>query len=137
MPPVPITTESLEDLQARYPRALEHVYNQKAIVEQGGIRPGEVAANVFDFPDGLRLIVSRELCALTGEIGLHFSASFGLGSRLADEILLLATGRGLNWAFRQWVSSVPERFRELSGDTREACFLGISAGNVPHWRIEE
>ena len=47
-------------LQARYPQALEFRYDSFAIVN-GAIRPGECAANVFDFEDGLRLIVNREL----------------------------------------------------------------------------
>ena len=68
---------------------------------------------------------------------LHYSASFPGECRIADEVRLLATTRGMAWAIGRWIDSVPVRFRELSGDRREVVYLGRSAGGVPHWIIEE
>lgn len=135
--PVEITPEPLAALQARYPRALEFVYDQAAVVLGGAIRPGECAENVFDFEDGLRLIVSRQR-GPGGKVWLHFSASFGgADCRLADEFRLLRRTTPLPQIFEQWRLSVPGRFALLSGDAREAAYLGRSANGVPHWVIEE
>jgi hypothetical protein len=136
MPPVPQTAESLAVLRARYAAALEHVYDVEAI-RRGAVRPGEVAANVFDFEDGLRLIVSRERYP-DGEILLHFSASFLPKCRMADELRQQATVFGLDGdqLLQRWLADVPRRFVELSGDGRPLRFLGMSDHKIPHWVIE-
>jgi hypothetical protein len=138
MPPVPINPEPLPALRARWKQALAHVYDQMAIVEGGGIRPGEVAAQVFDALDGLRLIVSRERVP-EGRVVLHVSASFPSTSRIADEFRLLASLRGSRGLFEMWLRSIPERFGELCGDPALAGrlqYIGMQGSQVPHWVIE-
>jgi hypothetical protein len=134
--PVPADPQPLEALRARYPRALEFVYDQAAIARSEGIRPGEVTAQVFDFQDGLRLIVSRE-CRPDGKVVLHFSASFPKESRIADEFRLLLGFHPKEYVYRKWLRDVPRRFRELSGDDRTPRYLGVAGSLVPHWVIEE
>lgn len=137
MPPIPNTPEPLATLQARYPRCLDHTYDQAAIRDRGGIRPGEVAANVFDFEsDGLRLIISRERSP-DGIVTLHFSASFPGECRIADEFRLLKLTMPVERIMRKWIDSIPARFRELSGDQRPILFIGRSDVGIPHWVIEE
>lgn len=136
MPPVQNRPESLEALKARYGRALEHIYDQAAIEHGGAIRPGEVAANVFDFEDGLRLIVSRERMP-DGDLVLHLSASFPKDCRLADEFRLLAVATPKQKILRMFLSSIPGRFAEMSGETRVPHYLGSSDRGIPHWVIPE
>lgn len=136
MLPVPRNPEPLAELRQRYPRALQFQFDMRAIIEQGLIRPGECAANVFDFDDGLRLIVSRELL-LDGRDVLHVSASFAPQGKIADEMRLLSITKSKEQLLQMWRRDVPRRFRELSGDERALEFLGWSDGNVPHWFVEE
>jgi hypothetical protein len=135
MPPVSSHPESLEALRGRYARALEHVFDVPAIRDRGGIRPGEVAANVFDFEDGLRLIVSRERMP-EGHVVRHVSASFAEHGRMADEFRLLAVTTPREKLFKMWLADIPGRFAELSGDERTLRYAGFS-GKVPHFFIEE
>jgi hypothetical protein len=135
-PPVPNTPEPPEALRKRYPAALEHVYDQAAIVERGGIRPGEVAAQVFDHADGLRLIISRERTP-SGHVVLHVSASMWSGSRVFEEYLLLRAFLPPKRILAMFAKSIPERFRELSGDARPMRFLYFTSGVIPHFVIEE
>jgi hypothetical protein len=137
MPPVPHQAESLTALRARYPAALEHVYDVEAI-RRGAVRPGEVSANVFDAEDGLRLIVSRERYP-DDETFLHFSASFPAQCRMADELRRQAAISGLDRdeILERWLADVPRRFAELSGDARPPRFLGLSDHWIPHWIIED
>lgn len=125
--------EPLEILRARYPRALEFVYCPEACAS-GAIRPGEVAANVFDFEDGLRLIISRD--RMEGRVVLHFSASVEVGTPLADELLRQIQGEPWHAVLSRWEATVPARFRDLSGDTRTPS-LAFRSANVPHWFIDE
>jgi hypothetical protein len=136
MPPPPtLAAESLDALRARYPLALEHVYDQVAIAAHGGIRPGEVAANLFLFEDGLYLIVSRER-GPDGEMMIHFSASFKQDSAMDLQLRERRKAIG-DRVGREWLRSIPARFRELSGDDRDVQFLGVSQQGIPHWLIEE
>lgn len=129
-----LAAEPLSVLQARYPLALEFVYSAVQIMK-GGIRPGEVAANVFVFEDGLRLHVSRERMP-DGMICLHVSASIvpdmDLWRFMKEEI----RQHGVDRPFVAWVEHVQSRWKELSGDERKlrlACVVGA----VPHYFIEE
>lgn len=135
MSAIPFNPEPLTVLQARYPAALEPVYDARAIIG-GAIRPGEVAANVFHFEDGLTLIVSRDRLHSDGEINLHFSASFPGECRIADEFRLLKITMSTRQIMDKWIASVPGRFAELSGDNRPVTFLGITPHGIPHWIIE-
>ena len=56
---VEIDPEPVDAMQSRFTRALEHVYDCRTITA-GGISPVEVKANVFDWHDGLRLVVVRK-----------------------------------------------------------------------------
>ncbi len=133
--PVPNSPEPLDALRARYAAALEHVYDVRVIL-QGGIRPGEVPANVFDALDGLRLIVSRERM-LDRELLLHVSASFPAESRMADEFRLLAVATPKRKILDMWLADLPRRFTELSDDRRPLEFVGWSEKGIPHLMIRE
>ena len=139
-PPVPFVPASLAELQARYPKALEFVYDQQAIVQDNAIRPGEVAANLFDFEDGLRLLVSRERTP-SGQVVLHVSASFQDDCKIADNFRRWLGPKPSKQKRQRlannWAITIPARFIELSGDTLPLKFIGWTSNYVPHWmRIE-
>lgn len=134
---LPRMPQPLTALRQRYPFALEHVHDVVAIRDRGDIRPGEVAANVFDHEDGLRLIVSRERMP-DGHVVLHVSASFGPDCQLADELRLLATGgMPAGDILRLFIDSIPGRFRELSGHEGPLTFVGLTSGTIPHFHRRE
>jgi hypothetical protein len=135
MPTTPKNPESLASLQARYPAALEPIYDATAIMA-GAIRPGEIAANIFDFSDGLRLIISRDRLP-DGQVVLHVSASQAEHSRMADELRLLAGVKPKREVIQTWLLDLPRRFRELSGDQRPLEFIGLSDRLIPHFFIRE
>jgi len=83
---VPFCPEPLEELRERFPRALEHVYDIKAIHEGGAIRPGEVQAQIFDHSCGIRIVVGREKLP-DGTRRLHVSSSVQPGSRLYRRLM--------------------------------------------------
>src|SRR5262245_42759717 len=111
LPPDP---ESLDVLRARYPKALEFVYDVEGM-QSGDIRPTEVAANVFDTLDGLRLIVARERLPC-GHERLHIGALLCPGGEMAEEIATLLPVLGEKNLHRMWLAHIPERFRQLCGE---------------------
>lgn len=84
------TPEPVEQLKARFPQALERTWNADLMFDQREAdRPGLYRTHVFDYPDGIRAIISvdeitvrdeRQAKTLGCEIGekwtgLHFSFS--------------------------------------------------------------
>ncbi len=134
--PVPVQPEPLEVLQARYPLALEHIYDVGDIM-RGAIRPGEIAAQCFDFQDGIRLLISRERFH-DGKVHLHLSASFAAECDLASTLRNLKAKGASGEALRQhFLDTAVHRFQQLSGHVGVLFFVGWSKDNVPHWGADE
>ncbi len=133
MPPIPEIAEPLDALRARYPQALAHVYDTDAIRDHGAIRPGECAGNVFDFEDGLRLIISRE--RIDAGVVLHISASLQAKTRLADK--LRRSGGTAARLQIEFMRAAEKRFRELSGNEQALDFVFWTQGMIPHWQQKE
>jgi hypothetical protein len=110
------------------------LYDVEGIKERGEIRPGEVRANVFDFPDGMRLIVSSNLYP-EGETQSTFSSSLFPDTEMFHRMRRCCHSRkeGIDWFMEQSVA----RFLELSGE-KEKClqFVGITENYIPHWVVE-
>lgn len=110
-----------------------------ASVRAGGIRPGEVRANVFDFVGGLRLICSVEK-KIDGKRQLHVSASFGNDTQeYKNAEILVAKCRGnASRAAELWAKTVEGRIRSIAGsDADGLVYHGIVApGFIPHWTKE-
>lgn len=120
--------QSLEELRARYPAALEYLYIVDPLVRdpEAIIRPGECRANVFDFADGTRLIVSRE--RFRNQIVLHVSASAAPSSPIYAEI---RDGRLSRAQFCEYALT---GYRAISGDPEPLKFTGFSETmGIPHW----
>lgn len=60
---VPFAPEPIEALRDRFPLALARVYRVQAVLAQDGGQPSQLREHVFDFPHGVRMIVSIDrLC---------------------------------------------------------------------------
>ena len=145
-PPVPFKAQSLEQLRRRYASAIVTTRSVRRI-QAGGKRPGQSPINVFDFEDGVRLIVNDELNDTQPKSSryLHVTASLliddidrparptDLQSRLFKAIDDIATNRIVGVAARDVLEAVLlEHFRELSGDDRRV-ELRRFTGAVFHW----
>lgn len=113
--------ESIATARARYAAALTEVFDVESINLGTVLRPGECRANVFDFADGIRMIVSRDRLP-TGKVVLHVSASL----RQCGPIDLIAM-----------VQVLACRFSSLSGFVGELGQVVITHGCVAHWNIAE
>lgn len=73
---IPFEPESIESAKKRIDAALVDVFDMAAIARMPeSQRPGMDRKHVFDFEDGIRLLVSRDRMP-GGEVIVHISASF-------------------------------------------------------------
>lgn len=115
--------QSLEDMKVRYLKALESEYDcDKPLL----IRPGEKSEHIFDWFDGLRLIISKD--KLNNRVSIHVSASFTEDSQIYKELKSRKCCENIMIVF---VKMVEERFKLL--DNRQLEFIGFSNAGIPHW----
>lgn len=110
--------EDLLAMQGRYPAAIAEVFDSEAFLAEGQIGPGELRRNVFDFADGVRLIISRNEEA--GRRYLLLSAGVRPGSESFQAI-----ARG-DWSPDVFGSIALERFRLISRDFGPMDFQGLT-----------
>lgn len=143
-PFIPFVPESLEAMKARFPEAIEHPYDVDEIALRVELRPGMDRKHVFDFEDGIRLIISRDYERGRKPL-LHFSGSvdenhiedwkvkFGAAMQVLPTPLLR-----LNFFFKRTLEIFPERFFQISGiDVRKREPDHVSSGYVPHWFLKD
>lgn len=144
------TPEPIAALRARLPAALAKVWNAavvaKALQDASDDsaknkvdRPGLHPENVFDFEDGIPLIVSVEAIPTPGraaqnqgefDIKLHVSASIHAGSLMAESVMQLADAQRIDYVLKV----LHARAAELTGVEKSKLeFLMFSAGGIPHW----
>lgn len=128
---LPHQPENLASMRDRYGAAREPLYDQVAVSEGRQAIPGELRPHVFDFDDGIRLMVSRERTP-DGDVVLHLSASVEEDSELYRWI---KKGRvGVN----EFCFAVIKKWRAISDSKAEVTFIGISSPKgCPHWFVEE
>ena len=115
---LPIRPEPTALLAGRYPAAVAEVVDAAAIERGERETPGKDPRHVFDFEDGTRLIVSREL--IEGAEVTHFSASVD-----PDRIKSVDIG---------FLGLAVCHFREISGWQGGVKLVLISPEkHVPHW----
>jgi len=125
--------ESFEDLQKRFYKSLEKIYIGNDILNGITEPPSQNPNCVFDFSDGLRMIISKELDR--DETVIHISTSFQDNSELHHKLIEIGNVAMMKAKFRT-ISEL--RYRELSSDSRVMKFLGFSEEKgVPHWIIKE
>lgn len=118
--------ESVEAARARLPQALAPIYDPLDL-RSGELRPGEQRRHVFDFEEGIRLIVSRDLLIDSSRPPeVHVSAS---AIRPADIARVVAMGQ------QAFVTRVFGLWTVLRG--KKLRLVGFSPGRgVPHF-VEE
>jgi len=113
----------------RYPAAIVDIFDHQEGLPSA--LAGELRridpVHVFDFEDGLRLIVSRER-TLNGRLHLHLSASVEPGTPVA----------AARAASDEWFKALAiARWQALAESRSEPAFLGVSpAARAPHWYLE-
>lgn len=127
---LPFAPESLESLKARYPAAVERAIDLAGALGDPGDFPGLNRRHVFDFDDGLRLIVSLDDHGPRGGVELHASASAAPKSPLRRSI-----AAGFVDAER-FLERARSAFHALSGWDGPMPVGAIGAGGVPHWFLD-
>jgi hypothetical protein len=134
-PTLESTPEPSEALAARYPAAIEKLWEYDRYGNCAcGLRPSTEREHVFDFEDGLRMIISRDHHVDEPEPSfIHVSASFGVGTELFK---ILSKGLTVDIMMADFKNRCSERFSELSGELipETATFIMSDMG-VFHWKI--
>lgn len=113
--------DDIDSLRERYPAALDMIFDCTRGLPSPS--PDSLRTHVFDFGDGLRLVVCRERVR-PAEIFLHLCASATPETRVWEKFVP-RDPRG----FHRFVE---ERFAELTGSF-DMEFLGKSQIGVFHW----
>lgn len=133
---LPFEPQHMNSARNRYAAALDDLYDHKDPATFVGVsRPGTQRRHVFDFPDGLRLIVSRERTTL-GEVFIHLSASWHPGTTM-DVSMSMALGTGGEEdAKKHFTGRAVERWRDLAFVGREhpVDLIAWTPKGIPHWR---
>ncbi len=130
---VPFRPETLEALQARYHLALEDAFEEELIRLGTQSVPGGDPRNLFDFDDGLRLIVTRDI-AMCGCQKLTVSGwATPRGPHYFDPASL--TMNEIGRKCMAFAGVVAERFHRLSGDDREVELRMMQPGQC--WAVVE
>ncbi len=124
---LPFEPQSITEQQDRYAAAVAEVIDREKMPDY---RIGLDRKHVFDSPDGIRLIVSREI--VNEVVFLHFSSSLDEKHDLFDRVRRGYTSK------ESCIRLMVARFRDISRDYRKAKFQGFSPlKEVPHWTIRE
>ncbi len=140
---LPFEPESLCAAKARLPAALEPLLTRAQLLAGTAPRIGLDRRHVFDFEDGMRVIVSREdhgggagmpLFNFHGTV-IHASASFFEGQAVERLTAAIRT-EGAEAAKRAFQLACESRLRELFGPLRRLPAPCWSADKgVPNWFI--
>ena len=123
---VPWRPEALSVLQSRYAAAIANIYDIEAIDAGHQPRPSNQPQHVFDWADGLRLIVSRDRFP-DGRTAIHVSGSLLSGSPLNERLI----GQGTD-PLKASSAIIWERWQDLAQSKRDLEEVRVSPGGVPH-----
>jgi len=110
--------EPFEKLKARFNKSLEIVYSTTVIAKDETQRPGQKRENVFDFEDGVRLIIGREIIQAKEVIHISGSVSEKLYTGKLDESLL---------------NLMVNKFQSLIDFPVEIELVAITEKGIPHF----
>jgi hypothetical protein len=131
--PLRVIVRPMVDHQKRYAAAIARIYDLSNIEKWiGGDRPGQKPVHVFDFENGVRLIISRE--AFPGKPPrIHVSASLNDLTTMPTAATMDAVA-----ARRKFREVVGDVFLELTGrPIPYGSFMCWSDKGVPHWSIPD
>ncbi len=120
--------ESLDVMRARYAEAVRVVFDPADVNQPA---PGHDRANVFDFDDGVRMVIARSVSYVRGGERVYFSASVRTGTLLA---LSIDTG---GCPFNVFADLIVGRWREIAQSDAVVRFIGLSGGGhqIPVWVV--
>jgi hypothetical protein len=127
---IPHVPESIEAARERFPSALAEVVDIESVMLGNEVIPGKLRKHIFDFADGLRLIVSREAIPRWG-VYLHVSASFDEHS---ENFAKVRTGQ---IGIQEFFHMALDRYHAISGDPSQLEFDHLSSRGIPHWKRPE
>lgn len=129
MPTLEVKSESIEQLKGRFDAALEDVYDRNS-----DPRPGEQRKHVFDFENGLRLIISFD--KLHDGWSLHISASCDKDSPLFSKVMEEeGEENGIpsyRWHINAFTESAVSGFDSISSQPCSLKIVSITKA-VVHW----
>ena len=116
--PLIFKAEKVEEMRARYSKALEKLWIPTEHMKD---RPGLHRENVFDFEDGLRLLISRDLFPLIGE-RIHVSASW--------------ESNAPDLKYIEYATEIIGKAYHTIGGKGSLTWMGQSPGKrIPHWIV--
>ena len=128
----------MKNLRLRYRDALEKLWNcdEAGLEEQerSGVKPGLDPKSRFDFPNGIRMCISRE--KVPEGIWIHVSCSVFPGTILGQKMAMLMADRKkpelLDREFRKYCKRA---YRQLTGDATGMELVDAGEAGIPHWII--
>jgi hypothetical protein len=128
---IPFRPEEEEALKARFPRALAETVDTEAVRLGTALPPTKRPANVFDYEDGMHLVVSRDQ-PTRGSAMVHVSAS------LVPNLHLFRTLAGSDDPVGHFKRLAEARFHALADGVLDIKLrlVALTAGGVIHW-VEE
>ena len=137
---LPCAMESLEQNKARLCKAFSPLVPVKYDEEDKPIyRPGQHRRHVFDFNDGVRLIISRDEfdpMRNTDGVVLHISASFEPHTAMYHRLETLVRKQGVLKMKDRFVEMITELFRILTGYKISVAPVWTDSGKgIPHWFV--
>ena len=112
--PLPFCPQTPEELASRFDRALDQVYTLDE-VQPGVCAPGMNRDHVFDYPDGMRVIVSLDRDPWFAPAFLHVSLGAIENSRTARALCEAGIHSPVSVTVDAWLASFNERIRLLTG----------------------
>lgn len=120
---IPFIPQSMARHKTRLAECLKTVYDTSKILTESDERPGRFPQNMFDFSDGIRLIISRE--TIRSEEVTHVSGS-------VDHAIWQYNNP--EHCFNCMVKKILELFDLKKED--DISLVGFSEGGIPHWFVK-
>jgi hypothetical protein len=129
----PCRPMTIDQNKVRWNMVKDRVFNIQQVLAGREPQPGNCPECVFDFHDGLRVVMSRELTP-DGERLFHASASAIPDSELYKRIA--ARNKNSSGMLREFLGRVEADVMTMTG--RVITLAGFSEGKrVPHWYAED
>jgi hypothetical protein len=130
-PTVPFHAETVEQMRARLPAALARIWEVWELMKGPAdkiVGPGGHAEHVFDWADGIRLIISFDRVVQGSSPRLHVSGSFGEG--LAYGLVIETAPESVRLPV--FLATIHQRLKALVGAAVDLHLVFLSPAGVPH-----
>lgn len=135
---LPVQPETIAQAKARLQQALIPVYDGLEYLTGTATkpRPGVLRKHVFDFHDGMRLIISRDISSANNKPAVHVSASIADGQIdkwIAGPFKGCQSFREITEVFSKEINA---RWSEL-GRTKKLIIVFIASEGILHFEEEQ